>query len=273
MKLIIHSGYPKCASSHLQSLLELKEKDGGLAALGYRYPLDTVEAIGTRNGHLLIDYFNSGTESSLQALAQQITSAPMNCIYSDECGVSVLALDKMVRLEDTIPSYIEITIVTAIREPSEWFLSDYYQHIKTQVHNLPFCEHVFLRETQEVMDYVKYFSRFRLGTINIVACDHGNLIRCIESVMGAPIGFLETSDYVAINSNKSPNANTIEAMRVSALLGMAGDFKTQNILEATMTQCSLELGRKEFMAYLKLKYCNYRNSIKELDYVEFYENR
>jgi|GEM_PF-3761656 len=274
MKIVIHPGYPKCASSHLQSLLELKERDGGLASLGYRYPLETVEGVGQRNGHLLVNYLTHGTQSSLRELIQQLTYVDMHCLYSDESAISQIDLSKLLALAESLPEAVEITVVTAIREPSQWLLSDYYQHIKTGVHCQTLHEHVLVREDQGVMDYVKYFNRFRSASpenIRIIACDHSALVSCIESVIGSPVGFLGSGTTSNINSNISPSANIIEAMRTSSLLGSVENHENKKLLEPTITDNFLNLQRQEFMSYLECKYSKYRKSVKELEFVEFYE--
>jgi hypothetical protein len=39
-KLIIHAGAPKCGSTALQSVLEIKERNGDLSKIGFTFPLE-----------------------------------------------------------------------------------------------------------------------------------------------------------------------------------------------------------------------------------------
>jgi hypothetical protein len=159
-KLILHVGAPKCGSTSLQSILEFKERDGSLNKAGFTFPLKFSRGgTGEGNGGLVFKYFENPSPSTLTNAVTFLRNQSHSVIISDETFFSVIdGLKLKILLEEIKKDFSRCHIVTAIKEPSSWLISDYSQHIKTNFANNSFPDHVVQRE--EFCNWSVFFARF-----------------------------------------------------------------------------------------------------------------
>ncbi|MEG4027115.1 MULTISPECIES: hypothetical protein [unclassified Microcoleus] len=196
-KLIIHAGAPKCGSTSLQSVLEIKEGNGDLSKIGFTFPLEYSRGLtGEGNANPLFNYFEAETVDNL-ALAINFgrKQSRRSTIVSQEMLFGLIDKHKLTKLYNEIKSEFEdMVIVTAIREPSSWLLSDYSQKIKSNISNLSFPDHVVKKEAD--CDWLSYFSRRVVehgSHFRLVSCDYKNLFNCVSELLGLDKTFLSAN--------------------------------------------------------------------------------
>lgn len=269
-KLIIHVGAPKCGSTALQSVLEIKERNGDLSKIGFTFPLEYSRgSTGEGNAGPLFDYFEAETVDNRALAVIFLLKQSRSTIVSEEMLFAVIDKHKLTKLYNEIKSeFQDMVIVTAIREPSSWLLSDYSQHIKANVSNLSFPDHVVKREADyNLLSYfsglVEHGSDFRL-----VSCDYKNLFNCVSELLGVDKTFL-SANTENINTNPSLTSAQLEATRICNILGVNDMEKIQK-LEFIYQEFNLKEENKSLLSYIRKKNEGYVEKIKSLKDVLFY---
>jgi hypothetical protein len=271
-KLILHVGAPKCGTSALQSVLEIKEKNGDLGKVGFTFPLDFSRGLGQGNsGPLFDDLCNPNSPNfDLSCSVSFLIEKNEGVIISDEKLFGIISTNKLNKLCSQIKSKFEdIIIVVAIRKPSDWLLSDYSQHIKQNVSNTSFSDHVVRREPS--CNWVSYFSKF-IGhgdNFRLVACDYKNLFNCIAEVLGVDRNFLSV-DNEKVNLNPSLRPSQLEARRICNILDIKDAEKIKR-LELIYQDFNLKEENRSLLKYIDKKNEGYVEKIKALKGVFFYE--
>jgi hypothetical protein len=273
-KLILHVGAPKCGSSALQSTLEVKERNGDLNKIGFTFPLEFSSAIGRNNSGPLLDVFvtrkNNDEKIVLTRCLDFLYRQEKNIIISDERLFWVIDRNKLNKFYTEINSkFQELIIVTAIRETGSWLLSDYSQHIKQNVSNVSFPEHVVQKERN--CDWLSYFARLigHGNNFQLVACDYKNLFNCIAEVLGVEGDFLSVSDE-NLNVNFSLTSAQLEAKIICNILGIKEPAKIKK-LQTVYQDFNLKEENKSLLKYIDKKNEGYVEKIKSLKDVFFYE--
>lgn len=270
-KLIIHAGAPKCGSTALQSVLEIKEKNGDLSKIGFTFPLEYSRgSTGEGNAGTLFDYFQAETVDNLALAVNFLLKQKRSTIVSEEMLFSVIDKHKLTKLYNEIQSeFQDMIVVTAIRELSTWLLSDYSQHIKCNVSNLSFPDHVVKREPYG--DWLSYF--FRLvqhgSNFRLVSCDYKNLFNCVSELLGVDRKFLSANDE-KVNNNFSLTSAQLEAKRICNILGV-NDREIIQKIEFIYQDFNLKEENKSLLSYIRKKNEGYVEKIKSLKDVFFYE--
>ncbi|MFM6402342.1 hypothetical protein, partial [Planktothrix sp.] len=260
-----------CGSTALQSVLEIKERNGDLSKIGFTFPLEYSRGLGQGNASPLFDYFKAETVDNPALAVNFLMKQNRSTIVSDEMIFSVIDKHKLTKLYNEIKSeFQEMIVVTAIREPSTWLLSDYSQHIKQNVSNLGFPDHVVKREVY--CDWLAYF--FRLvqhgSNFRLVSCEYKNLFNCVSELLGVDKTFL-SANTENINTNPSLTSAQLEATRICNILGVNDMEKIQK-LEFIYQDFNLEDEHKPLLSYLKKKNEGYVEKIRYLKDVLLYED-
>ena len=271
-KLIIHAGAPKCGSTALQSVLEIRERNGDLSKIGFTFPLEYSRgSTGEGNAGPLFDYFEAETVDNLALAVNFLLKQNRSTIVSEEMLFAVIDKHKLTKLYNEIKSeFQDMVIVTAIREPSSWLLSDYSQHIKANISNLCFPDHVVKREAD--YDLLSYFSGLveHGSNFRLVSCDYKNLFNCVSELLGVDKTFL-SANTENINTNPSLTSAQLEATRICNILGVNDMEKIQK-LEFIYQDFNLKEENKSLLSYIRKKNEGYVEKIKSLKDVLFYED-
>jgi hypothetical protein len=266
-KLIIHAGAPMCAGYLVRAVLAVKEKNGDLKKLGFTFPLDMNMNLNQGNSGPLLEDFslpNSNWDRSSNFLLEQ----KENIIISDDKLFRKINSNKLNKLFQAINNkFQEIVIVTAIREPSDWLLSDYAQRIKRGVSDIGFPHHVCSREAN--CDWLSYFAGLVKNEhhFRLVVCDYQNLSSCISELLGVEQKFLSVNTEIL--SFNIANYARIEAKYIYDLLAMNDNTKLEE-LEKVYQEYNLEKKNKALLKYIKTKNEGYVEKIKALKDVLFY---
>lgn len=269
-KLIIHVGAPKCGSSALQSILEVNEKNGNLNKVGFTYPLEFSRGLGQGNADPVFQEFLPQTVNDLTLSSNFLLKENKNIIISDEKLFGIVNKHKLIKLSISLKHEFEdMVIITAIREPSNWLLSDYSQHIKQNIHNISFPDHVVCREVH--CNWFSYFLKLveNDGYFRLVACDYKNLFGCVSELLGVNKTFLSvTNEEVNVNFSLTPAQ--LEARRICSILGI-NDREKIETLEFVYQDFNLKEDNKSLLSYIRKKNEGYVEKIKSLKDVFFYE--
>jgi hypothetical protein len=269
-KLILHIGAPKCGSTALQSVLEIKERNGDLNKVGFTFPLEYARgSTGQGNAGPIFQYFRQANVGNLKVASDFLLRQTLSTIISEEMIFGVIDKNKLANLLKEIKNqFHEIVVVIAIRKPSSWLLSDYSEHIKKNVFNQSFPEHVVKREN--CCNWLSYFSRFVDHNLDlrIVACDYEKLFDYIAEILGVEREFLSTNDE-KVNANFSLTPAQLEAKRICNILEIKDPAKIKQ-LELIYQDFNLKEENKSFLKYIDEKYEGYVDKIKALKDVFFY---
>jgi hypothetical protein len=270
-KLILHVGAPKCGSTALQSALEIKERNGDLNNIGFTFPLEYARgSTGQGNAGPLFSYLRQRTADNLELAANFLLKQSKSVILSEEMLYWVTHKNILSQFFNQIKSeFQDIVVVTAIREPSEWLLSDYSEHIKKNILNLNFPYHVVEKERN--CDWLSHFSKFtgHDNYLKVVACEHKNLFKCITEMLGANNEFLSVNKE-NLNLNLSLTPAQLEARRICNILEIKEPAKIKQ-LELIYQDFNLQEENKSLLNYIKKKNEGYVEKIKALKDVFFYE--
>ncbi|MGC9332431.1 MAG: hypothetical protein ACP5DZ_11250 [Bacteroidales bacterium] len=269
-KLIIHVGAPKCGTSALQSVLEIKERNGDLSKIGFAFPLEYSRGLGQGNADPLFQELFVQTVNDITLSSNFLLKVNKNIIISEEKLFGIVNKHKLIKLFISLKhEFEEMVIITAIREPSSWLLSDYSQHIKQNKHNISFPEHVVCREVH--CNWFSYFLKLveNDGYFRLVACDYKNLFSCVSELLGVDKTFLSVTDE-KVNVNFSLTPAQMEAKRICNILGVNDREKIQK-LEFIYQDFNLKEENKSLLSYIRKKNEGYVEKIKSLKDVFFYE--
>ena len=261
-KMILHIGAPKCGSSALQSVLEIKEKEGVLAKYDFTYPLEHSRGFGHGNANPLYhDFIHFDKVKELPASSAFLNKQTHNVIISDEMLYGITNAKRLNQLLQTMSNvFNEIIVLVAFREPTSWLLSDYSQHIKQRKDYVSsFVEHIIKREHHCNWNshYLKIFSNIQ-PHIKIYATESHNVFNSINLLTQIPD--IHSCGSIHLNTNPSLSSSVMESQRLMKILNVGGkDIKEK--LETFFNDYNISEKYKYLLEYLKLKYENYANDI------------
>lgn len=279
-KLVLHLGAPKCASSVLQSVLELAGKDGRLDKYSVEYPMECSRGSGYGNATPLLvecqthkkeNHNFQETRSFLERRQGEVV------ILSDEMlyGVFNPSLKEVVPMFWEL-SFHDVEIVLSIRSPKDWLLSDYNQHIKTGVSDANFIQHVVARERScRWLEYLTVMCnevrkiKDIKGNIRLNVVLSSALLECVESLSGIPLG--ELNEYIKDSSlNKSVSVDNLESKHFSSRLGLK-EAEDLSFVDGFFKGFDLNKVYWPLLEYIEEKNINYIEKIKSLDGIVFYD--
>jgi len=268
-KLIIHIGAPKCGSSALQSVLEILEKDGTLKNYKVSYPLEYSIGLGRGNAKFLFDdiMIRKNFDFSINFLSN---IKEQKIILSLEMLFGII-IPNVNYLIQNLSNQYEVTFLVAIREASSWLFSDFSQHIKQNVSNNDFIDHILKREY--VVEWDKFIKKLRSQNknMNVLVTDYKDLFSCVEDILGLPKNLLweaKEKNKDKLNLNFSLKSTELEVRRIANILNLSKEeiLKLKQFFSYDIKNMHYSL-----LEYIKRKYSDQYEKVKKIDGVIFYE--